>query len=68
MAIARRDFLKVVGGASVAGSLSGYGAQALAAIPDSLAFGFTDDNVPMSNAVKRYDRACALCTGTRSFA
>ena len=50
MAIARREFLKVVGGASVAGSLSGYGAQALAAIPDSLAFGFTDDNVPMNAA------------------
>lgn len=50
MAIARRDFLKVVGSASVAGSLSSYGATALAAIPDSLAFGFTDDNVPMNAA------------------
>ena len=50
MAIARREFLKVVGGASVAGSLSGYGTAALAAIPDSLAFGFTDDNVPMNAA------------------
>lgn len=50
MAIARREFLKVVGGASVAGSLSGYGVTALAAIPESLAFGFTDDNVPMNAA------------------
>ena len=50
MTIARREFLKVVGGASVAGSLTGYGATALAAIPDSLAFGFTDDNVPMNAA------------------
>jgi selenocysteine lyase/cysteine desulfurase len=50
MTIARREFLKVVGGASVAGSLTGYGAPVLAAIPDSLAFGFTDDNVPMNAA------------------
>jgi len=50
MTIARREFLKVVGGASVAGSLTGYGAPALSAIPDSLAFGFTDDNVPMNAA------------------
>lgn len=50
MTIARRDFLKVVGGASVAGSLVGYGAPALAAIPDSLAFGFSEDSVPMNAA------------------
>jgi selenocysteine lyase/cysteine desulfurase len=50
MTIARRDFLKVVGGASVASSLVGYGTPALAAIPDSLAFGFTDDSVPMNAA------------------
>lgn len=50
MTIARRDFLKAVGGASVAGSLVGYGAPALAAMPRSLDFGFTDDNVPMNAA------------------
>jgi len=50
MTIARREFLKVVGGASVAGSLVGYGAPALAAVPESLGFGFTDDNVPMNAA------------------
>ena len=50
MTIARREFLKVVGGASVAGSLAGYGAPALAAVPESLGFGFTDDNVPMNAA------------------
>jgi len=50
MTIARREFLKVVGGASVVGSLAGYGAPALSAIPGSLAFGFTDDNVPMNAA------------------
>lgn len=50
MAIARREFLKVVGGASVAGSLSAIGAPAAAAVPGSLAFGFTDENVPMNAA------------------
>lgn len=50
MTIARREFLKVVGGASVAGSLSTYGATALAAVPDAQAFGFTDENVPMNAA------------------
>jgi selenocysteine lyase/cysteine desulfurase len=50
MSIARRDFLKVVGGASVAGSLAGYGVgarPAAAAVPD---FGFADDHVPMNAA------------------
>jgi selenocysteine lyase/cysteine desulfurase len=50
MTIARREFLKVVGGASVASSLAGYGAPALAAMPKTLDFGFTDDNVPMNAA------------------
>lgn len=50
MAIARREFLKVVGGASVAGSLATLGAPAAADVPGSLAFGFTDDNVPMNAA------------------
>jgi len=50
MTIARRDFLKVVGGASVAGSLGAYGLDARAvtvAVPD---FGFADDSVPMNAA------------------
>jgi len=50
MTLARRDFLKIAGGASIAGSLAGYVAPALASIPESLAFGFTDDNVPMNAA------------------
>ena len=49
MSVARREFLKIVGGASVAGSLTGYGAQSVAAtsVPD---FGFSDDSVPMNSA------------------
>ncbi len=50
MTIARRTFLKAVGGASLAGSLSAYAARAAAdtkAVPD---FGFDDDNVPMNAA------------------
>lgn len=50
MSIDRRSFLKVAGGASVAGSLSGYGIStrtASAAVP---AFGFADDSVPMNAA------------------
>ena len=50
MSFARRDFLKVVGGASVAGALGGIGATtetASAAVP---AFGFKDDTVPMNAA------------------
>ena len=50
MAMARREFLKVVGGASVAGGLSALGTSAAAAVPGSLAFGFTDENVPMNAA------------------
>ena len=50
MSIDRRSFLKVAGGISVAGSLSGYGVStrtASAAVP---AFGFADDSVPMNAA------------------
>jgi selenocysteine lyase/cysteine desulfurase len=48
MTIARRDFLKVVGGASIAGGLSTYGVSAVAgSVP---AFGFADDSVPMNAA------------------
>lgn len=48
MPIARREFLKVVGGASVAGGLSGYAVSAAAAnVPD---FGFDDASVPMNAA------------------
>lgn len=50
MSIDRRSFLKVAGGISVAGSLSGYGVStrtATAAVP---AFGFADDSVPMNAA------------------
>lgn len=50
MTIARRDFLKVVGGASVASSLATYSTASLGAATDSLAFGFTDENVPMNAA------------------
>jgi selenocysteine lyase/cysteine desulfurase len=50
MTIARRDFLKVVGGASFAGSLTSVALPAMSAgtsVPD---FGFSDDSVPMNAA------------------
>ena len=50
MSIDRRNFLKVVGGVSVASSLTGYGVStrtASAAVP---AFGFADESVPMNAA------------------
>jgi selenocysteine lyase/cysteine desulfurase len=50
MTIARREFLKVVGGASLAGSVAGYAAPALAATSDVPAFGFSDNRVPMNAA------------------
>ena len=50
MSIARREFLKVVGGASVAGSLAGYGVNVGAASAAVPAFGFADDSVPMNAA------------------
>lgn len=50
MTIARREFLKVVGGASIAGGLSSYGVSAAAATPSVPDFGFDDANVPMNAA------------------
>ena len=50
MSIARRDFLKVVGGASLAGTLGGLGESAAAATGNVPAFGFADDSVPMNAA------------------
>jgi len=51
MTIARRDFLKVVGGASIAGGLSSYGISAAAQAAQSVpAFGFDDSSVPMNAA------------------
>jgi selenocysteine lyase/cysteine desulfurase len=50
MTIARRDFLKVVSGASIASSLTTYSTASLGTATDSLAFGFTDENVPMNAA------------------
>ena len=50
MSIARRDFLKVVGGASLAGTLGGLGERAAAATGGLPAFGFADDSVPMNAA------------------
>ena len=50
MTIARRDFLKVVGGASVAGGLSSYGLSASAATGSVTDFGFDDASVPMNAA------------------
>jgi isopenicillin-N epimerase len=50
MSIARRDFLKVVGGASVAGSLAGYGVNVGAVTLSVPAFGFAEDSVPMNAA------------------
>lgn len=50
MSIDRRNFLKVVGGASVVGSLTGYGVNARTASAAVPAFGFADDSVPMNAA------------------
>jgi selenocysteine lyase/cysteine desulfurase len=50
MTIARRQFLKVVGGASVAGGLSSYGVSAVAAAASVSEFGFDDASVPMNAA------------------
>jgi selenocysteine lyase/cysteine desulfurase len=50
MTIQRREFLKAVGGASLAGSLISYGSSAVAASSGIPAFGFSDDRVPMNAA------------------
>jgi isopenicillin-N epimerase len=50
MSIARRDFLKVVGGASLAGTLGALGDSASAATSGVPGFGFADDSVPMNAA------------------
>ena len=50
MTIQRREFLKAVGGASLAGSLLTYGSSAAAASSGVPAFGFSDDRVPMNAA------------------
>ena len=52
MSIARRDFLKTVGGASLAGSLLGAGSSSLSLADDSsdALFGFAEDRVPMNAA------------------
>ena len=50
MSIARREFLKIVGGATVAGGLAG---NAMAVVPKAKAesgFAFADDQVPMNAA------------------
>lgn len=49
MTIARREFLKAVGGASLASSLAGYAISANAE-PSVPAFGFSDETVPMNAA------------------
>ena len=49
MTIARREFLKAVGGASLASSLAGYAVSANAE-PGLPAFSFSDDTVPMNAA------------------
>jgi selenocysteine lyase/cysteine desulfurase len=50
MTMQRREFLKVVGGASLAGSLATYGGTAVAASSEVPAFGFSEDRVPMNAA------------------
>jgi selenocysteine lyase/cysteine desulfurase len=50
MTIQRREFLKAVGGASLAGSLVTYGTSAAVASAAVPAFGFSDDRVPMNAA------------------
>ncbi|HSD70759.1 MAG TPA: aminotransferase class V-fold PLP-dependent enzyme [Woeseiaceae bacterium] len=50
MAIARRDFLKVVGGASFVGSVGSVALPAVASGVSVPEFGFSDDSVPMNAA------------------
>ena len=50
MTIQRREFLKVVGGASLAGSIVTFGSSATAASSAVPAFGFSDNRVPMNAA------------------
>jgi selenocysteine lyase/cysteine desulfurase len=50
MTMQRREFLKVVGGASLAGSLANYSGTAIAASSEIPAFGFSEDRVPMNAA------------------
>lgn len=50
MTFARREFLKIVGGASVAGGLAGYGVELAAAPAMVPEFAFSDDSVPMNAA------------------
>jgi selenocysteine lyase/cysteine desulfurase len=50
MTMQRREFLKAVGGASLAGSIVTYGSSAAAATSAVPAFGFSDDRVPMNAA------------------
>ena len=70
MTIARRDFLKTVGGTAIAGSIFGGTAHAIENVPPAAfsAFDFADDKVPMnaanlcpmptlvSRAIERYGR------------
>lgn len=46
----RREFLKAVGGASLAGGLVTYGSGAAAASSSASGFGFSEDSVPMNAA------------------
>jgi selenocysteine lyase/cysteine desulfurase len=50
MTIKRREFLKAVGGASLAGSLVSYAGTAAGATSGMPDFGFSDDRVPMNAA------------------
>ncbi len=50
MTIKRREFLKAVGGASLAGSIVSYSGTAAAATAEMPAFGFSEDRVPMNAA------------------
>jgi len=50
MSIVRRDFLKVVGGVSVVGSLGSYAASIHTADAATPTFGFADESVPMNAA------------------
>lgn len=50
MTMQRREFLKAVGGASLASSVVGYGGASAATMSEIPAFGFSDDRVPMNAA------------------
>jgi len=67
MTIARRDFLKAVGGASIASTLAGLALPVTGAAASVLEFGFSDNSVPM-NAANLCPRPLAVTAAEARYA